>query len=65
MVKVIIPPGEARDGIRIRMHVIFAGILFLILSNGFEGMRIIIIISIAIMSEAISGLVPAQSEKSS
>lgn len=65
VVKVIIPPGEARDGIRIRMHVIFAGILFLILSSGFEGMRIIIIISIAIISEAISGLVPSQFEKSS
>ena len=63
VMKAIIPPGEARDGIRIRMHVIFAGILFLILSDGFEGMRIIIIISVAIISEAISGLVPAKFEK--
>ena len=65
VMKAIIPPGEARDGIRMRMHVIFAGILFLILSNGFEGMRIIIIISVAIISEAISGLVPAQFENPS
>lgn len=64
VVKVIIPPGEARDWIRIRLHVIFAGILFLILSNGFEGMRIIIIIFVAIISEAISRLVPAQFEES-
>ena len=65
VVKVTIPPGEVRDGIRIRLHVIFAGILFLILSNGFEGMRIIIIISIVIISESISRLVPTQFEKSS
>ena len=64
VVKVIIPPGEARDWIRIRLHVIFAGILFLILSNGFEGMRIIIIIFVAIISEAISRFVPAQFEES-
>ena len=65
MVRAIIPPGDARDWIRIRLHVIFAGMLFLILSSGFEGMRIIIIIFIAIISEAISKLVPEKFEEQS
>ena len=58
VVKVIIPPGDSRDWIRIRLHVIFGGILFLILSNGYEGMRIIIIISVLIISENASRLFP-------
>jgi len=65
VVRAIIPPGDARDWIRIRLHVIFAGILFLILSSGFEGMRIIIIIFIAVISEAISKLVPGKFEEPS
>lgn len=65
VVRVITPPGDARDWIRIRLHVIFAGILFLILSSGFEGMRMIIIIFIAIISEAISRLVPVKFEEMS
>jgi hypothetical protein len=63
VVRVITPPGDARDWIRIRLHVIFAGILFLILSSGFEGMRMIIIIFIAIISEAFSRLVPGKFEE--
>ncbi|DAC44583.1 MAG TPA: hypothetical protein HA247_01740 [Candidatus Thalassarchaeaceae archaeon] len=65
VVRAIIPPGDARDWIRIRLHVIFAGILFLILSSGFEGMRIIIIIFIAVISEVISKLVPGKFEEPS
>ena len=65
VVRAIIPPGDARDWIRIRLHVIFAGILFLILSSGFEGMRIIIIIFIAVISEAFSKLVPGKFEEPS
>ena len=65
VVKVIIPTGEVRDWIRIRLHVIFAGLLFLILSDGFEGMRVIIIFSIALISEAITIFVPAQLDESS
>ena len=57
-IKAVMPPGEGRDGARIRLHLIFAGILFLILSNGYEGMRIIIILTVVIISETISKLVP-------
>ena len=57
-IKAVMPPGEGRDGVRIRLHLIFAGILFLILSNGYEGMRIIIILTVVIISETISKLVP-------
>ena len=63
-IKAVTPPGEGRDGVRIRLHVIFAGILFLILSSGYEGMRIIIIFTVGIISETISELIPVKSGES-
>ena len=55
--RILIPDFEQNTSIRMRFHLIFGALLIVAMADNFDGLRLVIIFGLAILSESISKLI--------
>lgn len=55
--RILIPDIEQNTSIRMRFHLIFGALLIVAMADNFDGLRLVIIFGLAILSESISKLI--------
>ena len=55
--RILIPDFEQNTSIRMRFHLIFGALLIVVMADNFDGLRLVIILGLAIISESISKLI--------
>ena len=55
--RILIPDFEQNTSIRMRFHLIFGALLIVVMADNFDGLRLVIIFGLAIISESISKLI--------